>query len=132
MTAATDTQERRRFTRISFDAKTELHQGGKVWQVELVDISLHGLLIEQPEDLIADMSANFDAVVHLAGEEITLNLPVRLVRIHPPYLGLECQAMDLESISHLRRLVELNIGDETLLERELEHLVEESSKAHNG
>jgi len=29
------------------------------------------------------------------------------------------QHIDLDSISHLRRLVELNLGDEALLEREL-------------
>lgn len=38
-------------------------------------------------------------------------------------LGFECQHIDLDSISHLRRLVELNLGDEELLERELALLV---------
>ncbi len=128
---ATDNQqqnERRRFTRISFDARTELQQGDKSWSVELVDISLHGLLIKQPEDLDASMGEEFRVVVHLAGDEIELVLPVHLARIHPPWLGLECGAMELESISHLRRLVELNLGNQQLLDRELEHLVEGTSE----
>lgn len=115
--------ERRRFTRISFDASTELKQGDKSWPVELVDISLHGLLLKEPGDLQANMGEEFMVVVHLAGHEIELHLPVHLVRIHPPFLGMECKAMELESISHLRRLVELNLGDEALLDRELEHLL---------
>lgn len=118
-------EERRHFTRISFDANTELVQGDKHWPVELVDISLHGLLLKEPGDLQADMGQDFMVIVHLAGHEIELHLPVRLVRIHPPFLGLECKAMELESISHLRRLIELNLGDPQLLERELEQLLEQ-------
>ena len=34
-------------------------------------------------------------------------------------------SIDLDSITHLRRLVELNLGDEKLLERELSHLAAE-------
>ncbi len=30
--------------------------------------------------------------------------------------------IDIESIAHLRRLVELNVGDDSLLHRDLEHL----------
>lgn len=123
MTSETSADERRQFTRISFDANTELVQGDKKWSVELVDISLHGLLLKEPGDLQADMGEDFMVVVHLAGHEIELHLPVHLVRIHPPYLGMQCKAMELESISHLRRLVELNLGDPDLLDRELEHLL---------
>ncbi|MEH6628599.1 MAG: PilZ domain-containing protein [Motiliproteus sp.] len=126
MTPTDGQQDRRQFTRISFDAKTELKQGDKVWPVELVDISLHGLLIRQPEDLEADMGELFNVTVHLAGDEIELHLPVHLARIYPPFLGLECKAVELESISHLRRLVELNLGEPELLDRELEHLLKDT------
>jgi hypothetical protein len=34
------------------------------------------------------------------------------------YYGLVCRDIDLESVTHLRRLVELNLGDEALAERE--------------
>lgn len=125
MTSDINKEDRRHFTRISFDASTELVQGDKRWPVELVDISLHGLLLKEPGDLQADMGQEFMVIVHLAGHEIELHLPVHLVRIHPPFLGLECKAMELESISHLRRLVELNLGDRELLERELEQLLEQ-------
>jgi hypothetical protein len=38
-------------------------------------------------------------------------------------VGVRCVEIDLESISHLRRLVELNLGDAELLHRELSALV---------
>jgi len=34
-------------------------------------------------------------------------------------IGIECRHIDLDSITNLRRLVALNMGDEKLLEREL-------------
>jgi hypothetical protein len=33
--------------------------------------------------------------------------------------GFKCEHIDLDSISTLRRMVELNLGDSTLLERDL-------------
>ncbi|WP_181955613.1 PilZ domain-containing protein, partial [Rahnella variigena] len=42
--------DRRRFRRIAFDAKTELRQNGREWPVQLVDLSLKGLLIQRPDD----------------------------------------------------------------------------------
>jgi hypothetical protein len=41
-------------------------------------------------------------------------------------VGFECQAIDLDSITHLKRLVELNLGDEGLLHRELITLLNQS------
>lgn len=40
--------DRRRFRRIAFDAKTALRQNGQEWQVQLVDLSLKGLLVKRP------------------------------------------------------------------------------------
>lgn len=37
-------------------------------------------------------------------------------------LGFQCNRIDLESMSQLKRLVELNLGNEALLERELTEL----------
>ena len=37
--------------------------------------------------------------------------------------GIRCDEMDLDSVSELRRLVELNLGDERMLHRELVALV---------
>ncbi|EEX38264.1 hypothetical protein VIB_000209 [Vibrio metschnikovii CIP 69.14] len=41
-------------------------------------------------------------------------------------LHIKIVHIDLESIAHLKRLVELNIGDDELLHRDLEHLVTEA------
>ncbi|WP_454254466.1 PilZ domain-containing protein [Pseudomonas sp. Marseille-Q8238] len=116
--------ERRRFQRIAFDAATELAQGGQRWAVELHDLSLKGMLVEQPADWSGDPAQPFFATITLDAST-RLQMEVELTRTRDGLLGFVCRHIDLDSISHLRRLVELNLGDESLLERELAALGEE-------
>lgn len=118
------TSERRRFQRIAFDAATEIAQGERRWTVELHDLSLKGLLVKRPRDWNGDPDQPFNATITL-DSDTRLHLEVVLTRTRDELLGFVCRHIDLESISHLRRLVELNLGDESLLERELAALGEE-------
>ncbi|WP_373188460.1 PilZ domain-containing protein [Halopseudomonas sp.] len=112
-------EDRRRFTRIPFDAQTSLRQDGVEFDVQLVDVSLHGLLVIQPPDWTAVSDhAQFNAVIQLA-EGSQIRMDVHLAHAEEGLLGFECDHIDLDSISHLKRLVALNTGDEKLLEREL-------------
>ncbi len=40
-------------------------------------------------------------------------------------VGIRCDELDLESVQHLRRILEVNVGDEELVLRELGELVAE-------
>jgi hypothetical protein len=116
--------ERRRFQRIAFDAPTEIIQGERRWTVELHDVSLKGLLIKRPSGWNGDPNQAFDAAIQLA-DDTRVAMEVVLTRTQDDLLGFVCRHIDLDSISHLRRLVELNLGDDSLLERELAALGEE-------
>ncbi|MDT4838014.1 Cyclic diguanosine monophosphate-binding protein [compost metagenome] len=116
--------ERRRFHRIAFDAPTEIVQGTRRWTVELHDVSFRGLLVKRPRDWNGDPDQSFSANIELA-DDVHVEMEVVLTRTQNDLLGFVCRHIDLDSISHLRRLVELNIGDETLLERELAALGEQ-------
>ncbi len=119
MTNEHTTKEKRHFSRILFDATCTLHQGEVQWQTELLDISLKGMLAKQPNDFEANSSAPFEAVIALSetGESIIMSL--KLVHQEASHLGYECEYIDIDSITHLKRLVELNLGDPELLNREL-------------
>ncbi|TVP89943.1 MAG: PilZ domain-containing protein [Pseudomonadaceae bacterium] len=115
--------DRRRFTRIPFDAATYLQQDDWQVPVQLVDISLRGLLVMQPDGWEQQRSQQpFNAVIDLA-EGSQIRMEVHLAHAEEGMLGFECDHIDLDSISHLRRLVALNLGDEELLERELGALI---------
>ncbi|MCF6782792.1 PilZ domain-containing protein [Stutzerimonas stutzeri] len=109
---------RRRFQRIDFDASTELVQGRRRWAVELHDLSLKGLLVQRPAGWEAQVDEPLSAHIRLS-DDAQVHMEVVLARDTDGLLGFACQHIDLESMSHLRRLVELNLGDTALLEREL-------------
>jgi len=109
---------RRRFQRIDFDASTELLQGERRWPVTLHDLSLKGLLVRRPEGWDAQLDRPVLAHIRL-GDDALVCMEVVLVRDDDGLLGFACQHIDIDSMSHLRRLVELNLGDMALLEREL-------------
>lgn len=98
-------------------------QGEHRWQVSLLDISLKGILIEYPEPWDADLEELFDAVIHL-GEGAQVEMQVQLRHIDEQQLGFICLHIDLPSLEHLCRLIELNLADRTELEREFHQLIE--------
>ncbi len=110
--------ERRSFHRIAFDAATELSRGDNTWQVELLDISLKGLLVRTPANWSGVAEQAFQACLTLS-TDVQIHMDVKLVHSHNQQLGFSCLNIDVESISHLRRLVEFNLGDERLLQREM-------------
>lgn len=57
--------ERRRFHRIAFDADSEILQGERRWEVLLHDVSLHGILVGQPQDWNGDPQRPFEARLYL-------------------------------------------------------------------
>ena len=120
----TQPDERRHFTRIAFDAQTRISQGPLHWSVKLLDVSLKGLLIEKPLDWHPGPDSVFSADIHL-NDETHIIMDVRLAHAEAHKLGFECTHIDQQSISHLRRVVELNLGDEALLQRELKALISE-------
>lgn len=121
----TPSNERRRFQRIDFDAPTELCQGERCWPVNLLDISLKGLLIERPANWNADLSQDFEAVIHLNEKRSVVRMQVELRHEEPERLGFLCLYIDIDSMTHLHRLVELNLADSTEMMRELRQLIED-------
>ncbi len=115
--------DRRQFSRILFAATAFLRQGKQKWNTRILDLSLNGALIEKPQGAelsTEQVTLNFS----LPDSDIELNMEAELVHDEATKLGLKCLNIDVDSISHLRRILELNIGDASLLNRELALFVE--------
>jgi hypothetical protein len=115
-------QERRKFSRILFDAHVELAQGEFHWRASLLDISLKGLLLQQtlPPEVIQDQPI---LVKILLSDNTSIAMSVIVAHQHHSQTGLVCSSIDIDSVSHLRRLIELNLGDTMAAERELSELI---------
>ncbi len=111
-------EEQRRFTRVPFDASAVLNKEGREWTCDLIDLSLKGALIHKPRDWSGQAGEDYQLTLVL-NEDVSIRMDVCVAHIEDEHIGLFCKDIDLDSITHLRRLVELNLGDAGLLEREL-------------
>lgn len=120
------TNEQRHFTRIPFNATAIIVNSstGHKTMAELIDISFKGALISKPDDWQGTNGEHYTVHLELAGNEIEINLSVTEVHHENDHIGFKTEHMDLDTATHLRRLVELNLGDESLLERELTELIQ--------
>lgn len=92
--------------------------------VQVLDLSLKGALLRLPPDAPAQTTGSPCLLsVRLAPGEASISMAGELAHIEGDQAGIQCRSIDLESITHLRRLVEVNLGDAQLLERDLKALV---------
>lgn len=117
-------QERRQFTRIIYRTPATLNYQGVNYSAELLDLSLKGALIKKPSDWPAacDLAKSATLSFQLSNSDIKIEMLVSLAHVENAQLGLRCEQIEIDSVTHLKRLIELNMGDEEELYRELEHL----------
>lgn len=113
--------ERRLFQRIPFHTDVALSQAGTRWHAQLRDISLKGLLVEGGLPTAVDLQIPVRVEIALS-EQQEICMETQIAHCKIDYIGLQCTSIDVISIRHLRRLVELNIGAEAA-ERELHELL---------
>ena len=115
-------ENRRQFTRILFSIKAELKVEDKTYPVSIHDISLNGALVTAV-DSDKSLKGKLGTLHFLLSDkesEVTMNVAIVHEETHET--GLQCNAIDIDSVTHLRRLVELNLGDSEQLNKELSQL----------
>ena len=117
--------ERRQFSRIPFDAHAHLNdaQGDLYLNSTVLDISLKGLLVEKPDQWIGEIDTPYTIDVILGDTDLVIKMSSTVTHIDNERIGFKCQQLDIDSISHLKRLISLNLGDDSLLHRELSALI---------
>lgn len=116
------TDEHRRFSRIPFDARAFLKHAGTRQETQLLDISLKGALVALPPGWKGAMGDGLDLELEIENGALVILMDTEVAHIEKDRLGLACKHIDLDSMTHLRRLVELNLGDTEQLNRELHSL----------
>ena len=119
-------QERRRFSRITFHRPARFTTAATTSMCAVIDVSLKGALLEIAPGIAASQDMPCSVVIQLDQGESIIHMDGEVAHREGPRVGVRCTAIDLESIGHLRRVVELNLGDEELLHRELATLVGET------
>ncbi|MEE4252298.1 MAG: PilZ domain-containing protein [Alcanivoracaceae bacterium] len=105
-------EDKRRFSRVPFEGTARLHVGERLLPVELLDISVRGAQIRLPkgESVCADDECRLTLTLDDSPIHLTLESQVR--HISDDQAGLVFVLIDVTDMQHLRRIVELNLGDE--------------------
>jgi len=111
--------EKRLFQRIRFGVTTEVEIDGNRYETRLVDISLKGALIEFSHDEILDRGLPCHLIVHLDMSDVTLSFTGVVAHSHDNLTGIKFITIDIDTMMHLRSLLELNSGDADLVRSEL-------------
>ncbi|MFO7766067.1 MAG: PilZ domain-containing protein [Pelovirga sp.] len=113
--------EMRNYRRIPFHTSAALLYDDRQLECELVEIALRGTLLETVEDVALHVGDRARVQIELPNSELKLTFGVELIHQQNNQYGFLFVDADDESLAHLRRLLELNLGDGEQVDREFIH-----------
>lgn len=117
-------EERRLFWRVPFHSAARLLTADGVTHAgRLHDLSLKGALFEVTDAWHGAPGGQCRLQVDLS-EDTPIHMQATVMHVEGHNIGLRCDEIDIDSITALRRVIELNAADPALLERELGALVQ--------
>jgi len=119
----TENNDNRHFHRILYTADAILSCEEKTWHCEIIDLSLKGCLLRFELPWEEDPEKLYTLALRLS-EQVQIKMELTATHVVGNKVGFKCEHIDIDSISELRRLVELNLGSSALLERDLLALTE--------
>ncbi len=120
-----DNGEKRNFKRIPFACTATLYNATDRWECKVIDLSLKGILLEVPEGWQPLENANYslDLVLKVSEEDEPVNrihmFLIKQVHHEKNLVGFKWENIDIESFTHLRKLLEINLGDYEEINREI-------------
>ena len=116
-------QERRRFERVLFETPAKLIDLEGEWPTKVLDLSLKGALVEIPANFNRSLGESFLLEISL-NSDIIISMDCTIVYQREKFMGLQSNFVDLESITHLKRIISFNSNNSLdLLERDLSNLI---------
>jgi hypothetical protein len=118
-----NTDSKRNFSRVNFAANAQIELKYSVIEAELLDISLKGALMRPNTQPPVEKGTDCALKIFLHSSDVVLTFKAELVHIQQTDLGFKFLDVDIDTMTHLRRLIDLNIGDQDKITRELSFLI---------
>lgn len=115
--------QRRLYSRIPFRTTATFSAGGTAVDCELCDLSLKGALVKPDGMAPAAPGERCELELRLDDGESMIRMGGTVAHAEHGRVGIVCHEIDLDSLTHLRRLLELNLGDSGTLDVELSALL---------
>jgi len=112
--------DNRYYSRISFTADAEVFVDGMRYPAEMLDLSLRGTLLNLQSADAFDIGMSCPLKISLPSSDTTIRFDAELVHKNGNYVGFRFQSLDVETMTHLRKMLELNTGDHDKLTNEIE------------
>ncbi len=100
-------KEHRRFNRADMHTKGFFEYNGKIDFI-ITNVSLNGVLVEIEEPVEIEDKTDVSLIIQLSSSNLKIKTKSRLLHREDHHLGFRFEEIDVESMIHLRRLVELN------------------------
>ena len=111
--------EQRRFTRVAFVNHVTLNKGEQQWDGTVIDISFNGILVSSDASInVTDSDPIIGATIHFENGD-RINARLALAHHNGKFYGFKFHEIDSDSLTHLRGIIEYNLGDGHTCEREL-------------
>ena len=93
----------RHLTRIPFDAEYRITDNAtdKPYTGHVIDLSLKGALIERPDALSVHLDDVLSLDLILGEGDLHIQMQARVAHLHEHSIGMVCEHLDLDSMSHL-------------------------------
>jgi hypothetical protein len=117
-------QERRDFSRIEFRCPATLNVNSRSTTCHLLDIALRGARIQTTPTFDAAAGDPCVLLVRLDAGSVSIRMIGTVAYNRSGTVGITCRGIDLDSAMHLRRLLEVNLAEDRLLDRELNALLQ--------
>ncbi len=116
--------EKRHYHRVPFDCLVDFKSDGCDYTCELIDISIQGALIAACSGATPDTPTPCQLTINLDDDKkAQIIMHGRVARKFENRVGIQCDSIDADSMIHLRRLVEYNLGDVDLVNRDFNELL---------
>jgi len=114
-------KNKRLFQRILFNQDANILINDYEYATQILDLSLHGVLCTNPSGV--DVNKNDRCVLKLTlNDQHVITMSAVIAHIEANHLGLSCEHIDIDSISELKRLIQLNLANDELLHRDIGEL----------
>ena len=117
--------EKRNFSRINFTASTQVEFNDSIYEGELLDLSLRGALLSLKDQVPLKMKDRCTLIICLHSSDIKLIFEAELTHIHKNNMGFKFLGEDVGTMTHLRNLLSLNVGDYDKITDELDYWLKE-------
>jgi PilZ domain-containing protein len=113
--------ERREFHRIGFVTKAEISNAHKKWETETQKVSLNGVQVKCPPHWTGKIDEHYTLTFPIQDPNVPfkMQMQTKITSQDDNHIGFTIEHIDLDSLSHLTRLIELHLGDPELMAQEL-------------